>query len=135
MTDVMLYEAVVTKANNAQSVVDTLSEAIFTADPSEVTFEPDFDAIETTINNVKAWANAKILEADQEEVMRGFLSELKVVFDKYSAKIELGSSATGYGESYGEGETAVGIKFTATLDGVTSSKEVNKSVIVGSDLV
>lgn len=135
MTDVTLYEAVVTKANNTQTVVDALSAAIFDADPNKVTFEPNFDAIETTINNVKAWANAKILEADQEKVMSDFLAEMKVVFDKYSAKIEIGSDETGYGESYGSGETAVGIKLTATFEGVTSTKEINKAVIVGGDLV
>lgn len=135
MTDVMLYEAVVTKANNAQTLVDALSTAIFDADPTEITFEPDFDAIQTTINNVVAWANQKILEADQEEVMVDFLSELKVVFEKYTAKIEIGSDTTGYGEGYGEGETAVGVKLTATFEGVTSTKEINKSVIVSGDLV
>lgn len=129
----MLYEAVVTKANNAQSVLDTLSEAIFTADPTEVSFEPDFDAIETTINNVKLWANHKILEADQEKVMDDFLRELKVVFDKFTAKIEFTGQSDGYGETWG-GTTLVGVKFTATLGHVTSSREINKTIITSEDL-
>lgn len=135
MTDTTLFEAVITQANGFQVSMDTLVESIYTADTTVIEFEPQFDAIQDTIDSVKAWATQKILEADQEEVMTNFMAELKAVFEKYTAKIELGSSATGYGEAYGEGETAVGIKLTATLDGVTSTKEINKAVIVGTDLV
>ncbi|MNV66456.1 hypothetical protein D3C71_1592110 [compost metagenome] len=67
--------------------------------------------------------------------MTSFLSELKVVFDKYTAKIEIGNSTTGWGMNYGEGETATGFMLTATFEGVISTREINKSVIVSGDLV
>ena len=138
MTDVTLYEAVITQANAAQSSVDTLGQAIFTADPNELGFETQFDNIQTTIDSVKAWAEQKILEAQQEAelaVMNNFLAELKVVFEKYTAKIEIGSDTTGWGLNYGEGETATGFMLSATFEGVTSMKEINKAVIVSEDLV
>ena len=138
MTDVTLYEAVITQANTAQGSVDSLGQAIFTADPNELGFETQFDNIQTTIDSVKAWAEQKILEAQEAAelaVMTNFLAEMKIVFDKYSAKIEIGSSTTGWGMNYGEGETATGFMLTATFDAVTSMKEINKAVIVSGDLV
>lgn len=67
--------------------------------------------------------------------MNGFLSELKVVFDKYSAKLEVGSSTEGYGVDYGNASPDGGVRLSATLDGVTATKEINKVVIVSGDLV
>jgi len=134
MTDTTLFEAVITQAIATQTSVDTLAGSIYTADPTEIGFETEFDAIATTIESVKAWATQKILEANQEAVMTGFMAELKVVFDKYAAQMEVGSSESGYGMNWG-GSEMVGVKFTATLDGVTSTKEINKAVIVGADLV
>lgn len=138
MTDITLYEAVITQANVAQSSVDTLGQTIFTADPNELGFEAQFDAIQTTIDSVKAWAEQKILEAQEAAelaVMTNFLSELKVVFDKYSASIMIGSNTTGWGMNYGEGEAATGFMLTATFEAVTSMKEISKAVIVSGDLV
>lgn len=132
--DKVKLEAVLAAATIASDKVNLLSASVGTADPDNQ-LNPTFINIFENIESIEAWANQKLLEANQEEVMTGFLSEMKVVFDKYTAKIEVGSAETGYGLNYGEGETAVGIKLTATFDGVTSSKEINKSVIVGADLV
>lgn len=134
MTDTTSFEAVITQANGFQVSMDTLVESIYTADTAVIEFEPQFDAIQDTIDSVKAWATQKILEASQEEVMTNFMAELKVVFDKYAAVMEIGDVDTGYGTNYGGGAT-VGVKFTASLGGITSSKEINKAVIVGADLV
>lgn len=134
MTDTTLFEAVITQAIATQNAVDTLTGSIYTVDPTEIGFETEFDAIATTIDSVKAWATQKIQEADQEEVMTNFMAELKVVFDKYVAVMEIGSVESGYGQSYG-GSEGVGVKFTATLDGVVSTKEINKALVGGSDLV
>lgn len=134
MTDTTLFEAVITQAIATQTSVDTLAGSVYTADASETGFETEFDAIATTIESVKAWATQKIQEANQEAVMTNFMAELKVVFDKYAAVMEIGSVESGYGQSYG-GSEGVGVKFTATLDGVVSTKEINKAVVGGSDLV
>lgn len=134
MTDTTLFEAVITQANGFQVSMDSLVESIYTADTTVIEFEPQFDAVQDTIDSVKAWAAQKILESSQEEVMTNFMAELKVVFDKYAAQMEIGNSESGYGESYGTG-SGVGVKFTASFDGITSTKEINKAVIVGADLV
>ena len=128
------FQAVIEQVDFTEGNLSDLEVLTNAADAGN-SFEPDFTAIYATFGDIRIWANAKILEADQEKVMSDFLAEMKVVFDKFSAKIEIGSDATGYGESYGYGETAVGIKLTAIFDGVTSTKEINKQVIVSGDLV
>lgn len=90
--------------------------------------------IENTLLEIDAAAQVKLDELAQEQVMASFLSELKVVFDTYNAILEVGSDESGYGESYGTGGS-VGIKLTATLDNVLATKEINKAVIVGDDLI
>lgn len=127
------FEAVLSQLTLAENGVIALENSAHDADASHP-FETEFTGVHQTLENVRTWANQKILEADQEAVMNGFLSELKVVFDKYAAKMEVGSDESGYGESYGTGGT-VGVKFTATLDGVTATKEINKAIIVSGDLI
>lgn len=133
MTDTTLFEAVITQAITVQNTVDVLGGVIYEADPTETGFEVDFDSITFKIDNVKAWATQKILESSQEEVMTNFMAELKVVFDKYAASMEVGSVESGYGQSYG-GSEGVGVKFTASFEGVTSTKTINKSTILSADL-
>lgn len=134
MTDITKYEDVITKASSTQANLDILTSAIFAADPNEMTFEPSFDQIDDILNTVKAWAQGKIDQAEQEAAMSNFLAELKEVFDKYSVSMEIGSNETGRGMNYGGGDS-VSVKFTATYEGVTGVKEIAKSVIVGGDLV
>lgn len=126
------FEAVLSQLTLTENSVIALENSAYDVDASHP-FETEFTGVHQTLEDVRVWANQKILEADQETVMNGFLNELKVVFDKYTAKMEVGSDETGYGESYGTGGTA-GVKLTATLDGVTATKEINKAVIVGEDL-
>lgn len=127
------FQAVLDQLAVVQNSTTLLISDVDTADP-ENTFGVLFNSIFGNLASVEAWAKAKIMEADQEQVMNDFLAEMKLVFDKYTAKIEVGSDESGYGESYGSGGT-VGVKFTATLGGVTATKEINKSVIVSGDLV
>jgi hypothetical protein len=124
MTDITNYEAVITKASETQASLDLLTSAIFTADPNEMMFEPSFDSIDDVLNSVKTWAQGKIDEAEQGVVMDNFLAELKVVFDKYSASMEIGNSESGYGENWGN-VNLVGIRFTVNFDGVVAIKEIN----------
>lgn len=134
MTDITNYESIITAANNTQTQLDTLATNIYAADPSETQFEVRFAAVEDTLNAVKTWAQGKIDEVEQEVVMDAFLAEMKLVFEKYSAGMEVGSNSGGYGVGYGEGESTLGVKFTATFEGVTSTKEINKATIVATDL-
>lgn len=132
--DITKFQAVLTAVTEAATSVDELSDFVELADPDNQ-FDATFTNIFADLVSVEAWANAKILEAEQEQVMATFLAEMKVVFDKYSAKLEVGSSVDGYGLDYGNGTANAGVKFTATFEGTTAVKEVNKSVIVGTDLV
>lgn len=131
--DKTAFELILVKVASSENAISALEQSVDEVD-TENTFTEEFLNLYADIDSIKQWANQKILEADQEQVMNGFLSELKVVFDKYAAKLEVGSSESGYGTSYGTGETA-GVKLTAVLDGVTASKEINKAVIVTEDLV
>lgn len=132
------YQAVLTQVADAWVAISDLNIGVDIAGPAN-TFDSSLNNMFVGLTSIESWANAAIEQAEleeQEAVMNNFLLDLKAVFDGYySAKLEVGSSADGYGLSYGEGETAVGIKLTATLNGVTSSKEINKSVILGEDLV
>ncbi|WP_391559703.1 hypothetical protein [Robertmurraya sp.] len=137
MTTKQEYQNILTEVNAIGQSVITLDSNLTTIDNSDLVTD-DVANILMSITDIQNWANAAIEQAIQEEqnaVMNNFLAELKVVFDRYAAKIEIGSDTTGYGEAYGTGETAVGIKLTATFEGTTATKEINKSVIIGSDLV
>jgi hypothetical protein len=123
---------VITDADSTLTSLHTLEASI---DLTDLILDGQVTIAENALLAIISSAQDKLDLIEQEEVMQGFLSELKVVFDKYTAKIELGSTETGYGLSYGEGETAVGIKLTATFEGITATKEINKSVIVSGDLV
>lgn len=128
--DVLSFAELTSTRINLLSDVVTLSDS---AHPFNATFINMFENIE----NIEAWANAAIEQANQEEqqiVMDNFLAEMKVVFDKYSASVEVGNPAEGYGTNYGGGGAAW-FKLSATFEGTTATKEINKSVIVGSDLV
>lgn len=132
MTTKQQYETVITGADSTLTSLHTLEASIHLTD---LILDGHITAAENALLAIISSAQDKLDLIEQEEVMDNFLAELKVVFDKYTAKIEIGSNSTGYGESYGEGETAVGIKLTATFDGTTATKEINKSVIVSGDLV
>lgn len=129
------YEAILVKAVESETTLDLLETSIEAT--GELAYQPVFDGFSIELDSIKVWAQSYIDQAIQEEqnaVMNNFLAELKLVFDKYSAQMEVGSNATGYGESYGGG-TSVGVKLTATFEGITAIREINKAVIVGSDLV
>jgi hypothetical protein len=127
------YEAVLTQITATQVSLTTLNTDVNTADSTN-TFGSIFTNILAELTTINTWAANMVLQADQEVVMTDFLSELKAVFDKYTAEIEVGSAADGYGTSYGGGGN-VGIKLSAMLNGVIATKEINKAVIVGGDLV
>lgn len=125
------YQKVITDVGFTLSSLQALDTSLFAASMNRDT---EISLIEDTLLSIDTAAQTKLDEFAQEEVMSSFLAELKVVFDKYTAKMEVGSSGAGYGTAYGTGE-AVGIKFTATLDNVISTKEINKTIITSQDLV
>lgn len=133
MTTKQAYEQVITDAEANLVSLHTLESSIGGTDLDLATC---ITTIESSLLDIKSAAQAKLDNLAQEEVMNSFLAEMKLVFDKYTAKMEIGSSGVGYGENWGGGSTsAAGIKFTATLNDVTSTKEINKTIITSQDLV
>lgn len=129
------YEAVLAGSSLTAAKVDLLSSSLAMADPSHP-FNAALISIFENLENIESWANAVIEQANQEEqnaVMNNFLSELKVVFERYTASISTASFEDGYGIGYGEPGT--GFILTATLDNVISTKEIRKAVINSEDLV
>lgn len=133
MTTKQAYEQVITDADATLVSLLALGSSIGETDLELYT---NISEIETNLGEIILAAQAKLDNLAQEEVMNSFLAEMKVVFDKYTAKMEIGSSGVGYGESYGAASTSsAGIKFTAILNGVESTKEINKTLITSQDLV
>lgn len=132
MTTKQQYEQVVT---DVQANLNGLATLEFSIGETDLDLGISLNTIEASLLDIKSAAQAELDNLAKEEVMSSFLAEMKVVFDKYTAKMELGSSGEGYGESYGSGSTAAGIKFTATLNNVISTKEINKTIITSQDLL
>lgn len=133
MTTKQQYEQVVT---DVQANLNGLAALEFSIGETDLDLGISLNTIEGSLLDIKSAAQAKLDNLAQEEVMNSFLAEMKVVFDKYTAKMEIGSSGVGYGQNWGGGSTAAaGIKFTATLNDVTSTKEINKTIITSQDLV
>lgn len=127
------YQKVITDVGFTLSSLQALETSLTAASMS---MDTELSLIQDTLLSIDTAAQAKLDNLAQEEVMNSFLAEMKVVFDKYSAKIEIGSSGVGYGENYGSGSTSsAGVKFTAILEGVTATKEINKTIITSQDLV
>lgn len=135
MIDKQKYLDILSFAELTSTRVNLLSDVVALADPTHP-FNATFINMFENIESIETWANLAIDQAIQEEqnaVMSNFLAELKMVFDKYAASISTASFEDGYGIGYGEPGT--GFVLTATLDSVTSTKEIRKAVINSEDLV
>lgn len=126
------YQKVITDVGFTLSSLQALETSLAAASMS---MDTELSLIEETFLSIDTAAQAKLDNLAQEEVMNSFLAEMKLVFDKYTAKMEIGSSGVGYGTNYGGNTPGAGIKFTATLNGVESTKEINKTLITSQDLV
>lgn len=132
MTAKQQYEQVIISVNSVLSAMQGLTVVI---DETDLILDDQLTLIDNNLLAIEEAAQIKLDVIEQEQVMATFLAEMKVVFDKFSAKLEVGSSVDGYGLDYGNGTASAGVKFTATFEGTTAVKEINKSVIVGTDLV
>lgn len=130
MTTKLQYEAVLSAEDDVSDYLHVLQTNISDTD---LILSDQITLIENALVVIKNAANEKLDELAQQQVMASFLSEMKVVFDKYSATISTMAFEDGYGVGYGEPGT--GFLLTALLDGVTSTKEIKKAVISSGDLV
>ena len=105
--------------------------------PSEV--DVALDAILVDLGVILAWVEQAITDGTEEPeltAMRLFLSELKAVFDKYSAVIER-LDGTGYGVAYG-GADFFRVTVTDPVSGNVETKDIVPAVadtITSVDLV
>lgn len=133
MTTKAQYEAVLSAEDDVSDYLHVLKLKVSDTD---LILGDQITLIENALVEIKNASNEKLVElAEQSLVMNSFLAEIKIVFEKYSAKLELGSSTDGYGIDWGNANPNVGVRFTATLDGVVAVKEINKAIIVSEDLV
>ena len=100
------------------------------------------DAILVNLNTVLSWVEQALqaitdgTEEPELTAMRLFLSELKAVFDKYSAVLERLDGA-GYGEAYGAG-SLFRVTVTDPVSGDVETKDIVPAVadtITSVDLV
>lgn len=115
----------------------SLAEAEGLVIPAEV--DAALDATLLNLDTILTWVNQAIedgtVEEPQLEAMAMFLSEIKAVFEKYSAVLSIIDGA-GYGQDYG-GSGADVIQFTVTdpVSGQVTTKEFIQTSLSAVDLV
>jgi hypothetical protein len=102
--------------------------------PSEV--DSAFADISIGLNTILTWVQQAIedggVTVPELTVMQNFLTELKVVFDKYKASISI-VTTDGYGISYGESGQALRIT-VEDADGVVETKDFVQNSLSSDDL-
>lgn len=114
---------------------DALTNVKVSGETIPVEVETAFANLEFNLSTIINWIDQAIIDGGggQLSVIQQFLGELKVVFEKYSAIIEVVNADSGYGVDYGGGSSSA-VKFTATLNGVSEVTTINKSQITSTDL-
>lgn len=126
------YQKVITDVGFTLSSLQALETSLTAAGMS---MDTELSLIEDTLLSIDTAAQTKLDNLAQQEVINNFLVEMKLVFDKYTAKMEVGSSGVGYGTNYGGNTPAASIKFTVIFENITGTKEINNTVITGGDLI
>lgn len=131
----MTLQEILDSLGDIESKTTDLGESIDNIDIDN-NLGDEFNNIFDNFSLIRTWLEDKIKLEAGESVITSFLSEIRLVFDKYSASVSVvGSGEDGYGENYGGQSESTGIKFEATLDGVAASKVFTKSIVSSSDLV
>lgn len=135
MTTKQQYQAVLNDFNNLEDQLD-ISVALLTSleDGSEV--YPHTSDIYTQIANIKSWSSGKINEIEKQEMLEGFLTQMRGLFIEYGAKLEIVSATegVGYGLQYGEGGSEAGFKLTIEKEGLTVEKIYETMILQGNNI-
>jgi hypothetical protein len=110
-----------------------LFEASYSATDNYDQIDEIVDSVNLDLGSIETWINDNLLAIEQNEVMQGFLQQLKVLMTEYDAVFEIGDGQDGYGESYGGG-TANGIKVKVSKDGVSSERVFTGNSLSVEDL-
>lgn len=132
MTTKLQYEAVLLAESDVSDYLHSLNTYIADTD---LILSDQVTLIENALVVIRNAAQEKLDQLAQEQVMLGFLAEMKLVFEKYGAKIEFTPEADGYGEDYGNASTESTVTITATFDGVTALREIEGNSITSGELV
>lgn len=135
MTTKAQYQSVLDDMNVLEDQFD-LSVALISSldDGSEV--YPHTSDIYTQIANIKSWSNGKINEIEKQEMLEGFLAQMRGLFIEYGAKLEIVSAdeGAGYGLQYGEGGSEAGFKLTIEKEGLTAEKIYETMILQGNNI-
>lgn len=136
MSSKQQYQSVLDDMNVLEDQFD-LSVALISSieDGSEVF--PNTSDIYTQIANIKSWSSGKINEIEKQEMLEGFLAQMRGLFIEYGAKLEIVNAAegVGYGLAYGEGNSeSVGFKLTIEKDGLTAEKIYEIMILQGTNI-
>ena len=135
MTAKQEYQSVLDDMNVLEDQFD-LSVALISSieDGSEVF--PNTSDIYTQIANIKSWSSGKINEIEKQEMLEGFLAQMRSLFIEYGAKLEIVNAAegVGYGLQYGEGSGEAGFKLTIEKEGLTAEKIYEPIILQGDNI-
>ena len=135
MTAKQEYQSVLDDMNVLEDQFD-LSVALISSieDGSEVF--PNTSDIYTQIANIKSWSSGKINEIEKQEMLEGFLAQMRSLFIEYGAKLEIVNAAegVGYGLQYGEGSGEAGFKLTIEKEGLTAEKIYETIILQGDNI-
>lgn len=132
MTTKQQYEQALADVQATVACLNTLETSVGLTD---LVLDSDITIVENALMSIASAIQGKLNELAQEQVMTNFLAEMKLVFDKYTATLEVGTTTDGYGMDWGGATPNAGVRLTTMFGGVTATKEINKSVIVSGDLV
>lgn len=140
MSSKQQYQSVLDDMNVLEDQFDLYVALISSIEDGSEVFE-NTSEIYTQIANIKSWSTGKINEIEKQEMLEGFLNQMRGLFIEYGAKLEIVSATEGsgygssFGESYGGTEAGeLGFKLTIDKEGLTVSKIYDKLSLQAEDL-
>lgn len=130
------YQSVLDDMNVLEDQFDLSVALISSLDDGSEVF-PNTSEIYTQIANIKSWSSGKINEIEKQEMLEGFLTQMRGLFIEYGAKLEIVSAAegVGYGLAYGEGSSeSVGFKLTIEKERLTAEKIYETMILQGNNI-
>lgn len=130
------YQSVLDDMSVLEDQFDLSVALISSLDDGSEVF-PNTSEIYTQIANIKSWSSGKINEIEKQEMLEGFLNQMRGLFIEYGAKLEIVdvTTGTGYGENYG-GELAnqAAFKLTIEKEGLTAEKIYETLILQGNNI-
>lgn len=130
------YQSVLDDMNVLEDQLDLSVALISSLDDGSEVF-PNTSDIYAQIANIKSWSSGKINEIEKQEMLEGFLTQMRGLFIEYGAKLEIidATTGSGYGENYG-GELAnqAAFKLTIEKNGLQVEKIYETLILQGTNI-